>query len=84
MKTTIEVSDDLLARSRAVARQEGTSLRALMEEGLRLALKARETRESEPFHMLTFGGDDEAAGRTPEFRDASWEPIRDEIYGERR
>jgi len=41
MKTTIEVQDDLLERSKRLARQEGTTLRAVIEEGLQLALRAR-------------------------------------------
>lgn len=80
MKTTVEIADDLVARTRKVARREGTTLRALMEEGLRLALKARqEPGARRPFKLLTFKGD----GLTAEFRDASWDRIRDEVYRER-
>ena len=39
MKTTVEIGKDLFARSREVARREGTTLRALIEEGLRAALE---------------------------------------------
>lgn len=55
MKTTIEISDELLARSRKVADRHGLTLRALVEEGLRLALKARAASESRPFLLPTFG-----------------------------
>lgn len=80
MKTTIEISNDLLARTRKLAQREGTTLRALMEEGLRLALRARRGKDSrKPFKMITFKGD----GLTEEFRGASWEHIRGEIYGGR-
>jgi hypothetical protein len=79
MKTTIELQDDLLERSKRAARREGITLRALIEEGLRLALKARERRVRSPYRMRTFQGD----GLTPEFRDAGWERIRDEIYRDR-
>jgi hypothetical protein len=79
MKTTIELSDALLRRSRKVARQEGATLRALVEEGLRLALRARERRTGVPFRLKTFRGD----GLTGEFRQAGWERIRDEIYRDR-
>ena len=44
MKTTIEISDELLERSRKVARREGGTSRAMVEEGLRLALRARERK----------------------------------------
>lgn len=76
MKTTIELPDDLLDRTRAVARREGATLKALIEEGLRLALRAREQREVKPLRLRPFRGD----GLSDEFRDAGWERIRDEIY----
>ena len=79
MKTTIEVQDDLLDRCRRLARQEGTSLRAVIEEGLQLALRARARRHRQPFALQPFEGD----GLTPEFQSAGWERIRDEIYRDR-
>ena len=42
MKTTIEIADDLLTRSREFARERGLTLRALVEEGLALALARAE------------------------------------------
>ena len=79
MKTTIELPDDLLERSKAVARRENSTLRALIEEGLRLALRARARRRSAPFSVQPFKGD----GLMPEFAEAGWEKIRDEIYRDR-
>ena len=79
MKTTIELPDELLERSRKVAKREGATLRALIEEGLRLALRARERKRSVGVRLKPFKGD----GLTPEFRDAGWERLRDEIYGDR-
>lgn len=79
MKTTVEISDDLLKRSKRVARAEGKTLRQLLEEGLRLALNAREQAPRKKFRMRTFQGD----GRTEPFRNASWEQLRDEIYRDR-
>ena len=40
MKTTIEVSDELYRRAKAEAALRGRKLRDLVEEGLRLVLKA--------------------------------------------
>ncbi len=40
MKTTVEISDALLDAARKVAAREGTSVRALIERGLRQALSA--------------------------------------------
>jgi hypothetical protein len=79
MKTTIELPDDLLERSKAVARRENSTLKALIEEGLRLALRARSRRRGASFAVQPFHGD----GLTPEFADAGWEKIRDEIYRDR-
>lgn len=79
MKTTIEISDDLLERSRKVARREGATLRQFVEEGLRLALRARERKAATPVRLKPFKGD----GMTDAFRDAPWERIRDEIYRDR-
>ena len=41
MKTTLDLDDDLLARAKALAARERTSLTALIEEGLRLRLRSR-------------------------------------------
>ena len=39
VKTTIEIADDLFERAQRLARKEGTTFRALTEQGLRLVLK---------------------------------------------
>jgi hypothetical protein len=51
MKTTIEIADPLLRRAKAVATEEGLTLRALVEEGLRAALEARGSVVSKPFRL---------------------------------
>lgn len=79
MKTTIELPDDLVERSKAVARRENTSLEALVEEGLRMALRARTRKRAASFEVQPFQGD----GLAPEFATAGWERIRDEIYRDR-
>ena len=79
MKTTIELPDDLLERGKAVARRENSTLKALIEEGLRLALRARMRKRAAPFALQPFKGD----GLSPEFATAGWEKIRDEIYRDR-
>lgn len=81
MKTTIELPDDLLERSKAVARRENSTLKALIEEGLRLALRARtgSRKRATPFAVQPFQGD----GLSPEFAGASWQKTRDEIYRDR-
>ena len=79
MKTTIEVQDDLLERSKRLARQEGTTLRAFIEEGLQLALRARTGKRRQPFAVQPFVGD----GLAPEFQSVGWERLREEIYRDR-
>jgi hypothetical protein len=78
VKTTIDIADDLLKRSQQLAKRKGSTLRAVLEEGLRLVLKDRRTPGSRPFCFPTFGKD----GLNAEFRDADWEKIRATIYGD--
>ena len=78
MKTTIEISDALLEEARAVAAEEGTTVRALVESGLRW--RVAEHRASYGAFKLddaSFAGH----GIAPELRGASWERIRDLAYG---
>jgi hypothetical protein len=46
MRTTVEISDDLLVKAKRVAAERNTSLRALIEEGLRDHLDAMARRET--------------------------------------
>jgi hypothetical protein len=77
MKTTIEIADDLFEQAQRVARKEKTTFRSLTEQGLRLVLKEKKGKavkwQWKP--LVVHGG-----GLTPEFKNASWEKIRDEIY----
>jgi hypothetical protein len=80
MKTTVELSDAALAEARRVAERDGTSLRALIEEGLRRVLAERRTRRSGfRLRRASFKGD----GLSPEFEGESWPAVRDAIYKER-
>ncbi|HEY4983622.1 MAG TPA: DUF2191 domain-containing protein [Verrucomicrobiae bacterium] len=77
MKTTIEIADDLFERAQGLARKEKTTFRALTEQGLRLVLKEKQqskTRKLPP--LVTVRG----GGLTEEFKNATWEQLRDEIY----
>jgi hypothetical protein len=69
MKTTVELPDELLRAAHRTARREGTTVKSLLEEGLRLAL-ARHLDTAVP-------------GLRPEFRAASWAEIRNAAYGDR-
>jgi hypothetical protein len=76
MKTTIEIADDLFERVQSVARRDGTTFRSLTEQGLRLVLKEKWARGGKLPPLVTVRGE----GLTSEFRSASWDRIRDEIY----
>ena len=77
MKTTIEISDDLFARTQRLARKEKTTFRALTEEGLRLVNSGKHLRRRKPIPpLVTSGGD----GLTDEFTPWNWDQIRDELY----
>ena len=76
MKTTVEIPDPLAAEAKAVARREKTTLRALIEAGLRHVV--RERRRSAPFALrdASFGG----RGLQPDFVDGDWQRIREAAY----
>jgi hypothetical protein len=76
VKTTVELPSDLLERCMRQAQLEGTTLRAFIEEGLHLVLRARAQRHLQPFAVQPFAGD----GLTLEFESAGWERIRAEGY----
>ena len=60
----------------AMPSREGTTLKALIEEGLQLVLRARSNKPRSLEPIEPFDGD----GLTAEFQDAGWERLRDEIY----
>lgn len=58
MKTTVELPDALLTDARALAEREGTTLKALLEAGLRHVVAERKRRTQRiPPRIVTFGGD---------------------------
>ncbi len=79
MKTTIEVPDPLLEEAKRVAARDKTTLRALIEAGLRAVLKERRRRERFRLRDASFRG----TGLSEEFRGADWERIREAAYESR-
>jgi hypothetical protein len=76
MKTTVEIPDPLAEEAKAVARREKTTLRALIETGLRQVLRDRRRRTRFRLRDASFGG----RGLRPEFREGDWEHIRQAAY----
>src|SRR5258706_13609172 len=76
MKTTIELSEALLAEARKVAASEGITMRTLIEQGLRQALAQRVQHGGFQLRKATFKG----RGLSTAARGASWEELREQIY----
>ena len=57
MKTTIEISDALLTEAKKVAAREKTTVRSLVEQGLRQTLaERRKARKPFELRLVTFRG----------------------------
>jgi hypothetical protein len=76
MKTTVEIPEALLDEARRVATRERTSVRALIEEGLRRVMADRSRARAYRLRRATFKGD----GLQPAAEGASWEQIRGLVY----
>lgn len=77
MKTTIDVAEALLREAREVARRDHTTLKDLVQEGLRRVLdERRPLRQAFRLRLIEPGG----GGFQPEFADGDWQRVRDEIY----
>ena len=76
MKTTVEIADPLLEEARKLAARRGVTLRTLIEQGLQRVIA--DAKPVAPFRLrrASFGG----RGLQPEFRDASWDRLRDAAY----
>lgn len=76
MKTTIEITGALLEEAKQVAIEEGTTLRALVEDGLRKVLEERKRKEPFKLTQVTCKGE----GLQPELQGASWDQWLAAIY----
>jgi hypothetical protein len=73
MKTTIEISDSLLSEAKKIAKREGTTVRAFVEQGLRKILAERKSQGPFRLRKASFKG----KGLQPAVEDATWERIRE-------
>ena len=76
MKTTVQISDSLLAEAQALARKEQTTLKALVHEGLRRVVDDHKKHQEFRMRDASYGG----TGLQAPVGDAPWERIRDTIY----
>ncbi len=76
MKTTLDIADPLLKAAKVAAQREGTTLRALVERGLKLVL--RNPRPTRGFRLrdLSVTGQ----GLQPEATGRTWAELRDLTY----
>jgi hypothetical protein len=75
MKTTIEISDALLENARSLAAREKTTVRALVESGLRREIEERRHRTKFRLRDASFEG----KGLQPGVP-ADWQRLRDLSY----
>jgi hypothetical protein len=76
MKTTVQIPDSLLEEAHKLAAKEKTTLKALVEEGLRLILAKRRRSAAFQLRKASFKG----MGLQHDVAGAAWEQIREKIY----
>lgn len=77
MKTTLEISDPLLAQARKVAARDGETLRALVEQGLRTVL-AQRSGKGKPYELRDLSVGTPGSGSL--YEQMSWEEKRAIMY----
>lgn len=77
MKTTVQIPDSLVSRAKAVARRDGTTLAALVAEGLRAVVEARSASRGRRFQLRDATAD--GNGMNPEFS-GGWDAVRAAAY----
>lgn len=76
MKTTIDIADALLTEARRLARREHTTVRELVELGLRRVVEERKRRPPFRLRSASFAGSGVQAG----IRDLGWDGVLAAIY----
>jgi Bacterial antitoxin of type II TA system, VapB len=76
MKTTLDISDPLLREARKLAARERTTLRALVEQGLRRVVAENKRKSTFRLRKVSFKGH----GLRQELSDAGWDRLRDLTY----
>jgi hypothetical protein len=76
MKTTIQIPDSLFEEARKLAQRERTTLKSLVEQGLRKVISERKRRQRFQLRKASFKG----KGLQAHLTGASWEQIREISY----
>jgi hypothetical protein len=76
MKTTVQVPDALFEELRSLAHREQTTMKALIQEGLRLIISERKQPKRFRLRKASFKGH----GLNPDLKEASWDQIREKSY----
>lgn len=76
MKTTIDLADDLAIKAKRLAARRGTTLRAVIEEGIRLSLE--QEHRSKPYTLPDRSVD--GRGLQDEFEGNPFSEIRKAAY----
>ncbi|MBW2606061.1 MAG: type II toxin-antitoxin system VapB family antitoxin [Deltaproteobacteria bacterium] len=76
MKTTIDISDPLLKEAKKLSAQRETTLRSLVEQGLREIISKQKSDQKFKLRKASFKGN----GLQAEFRGEGWQKIRAAAY----
>ena len=76
LKTTVELSDELMRIAKAHAAKQKITFRALVERGVRLAIKADQSKTNFVLRDASVNGD----GLNPDLKGKDWSEIRSLIY----
>lgn len=76
LKTTVELSDELMRTAKAHASTQKITFRALVERGLRLAIREDRSKQNFVLRDASVNGN----GLNPELKGKDWSEIRALIY----
>jgi predicted transcriptional regulator len=78
MKTTVELPDELMREAQELARAEGTTMKSVLEEGLRAVIARHRRTQAFTLRDASVGG----RGLRPDVAEAGWAKIRELSYGD--
>lgn len=76
MKTTVDIPQSLLDEAKKLAANHRTTVKALVEEGLRHVISEHQRSGGFRLRRPTFKGE----GLQPGMEGASWEGLREQVY----